>query len=83
MIGTETCECGHSWWEHHWSAEYDAADGCMECRCMLYSQAGSSCYWLVELYYEMEYPNSHQAMPCIESWIGEEIRYERARTKGK
>jgi len=78
------CECGHSWWEHHWNSKYTAADMCMTCCCSLFSKAGGSCYWLVRLYYDLEYPHTHNAIPAIESWIGDEIRYERQqRTRAK
>ena len=77
----QICECGHSWWEHHWNAEYNAADGCMNCLCMMYSQVGTSSYWIVKLFYDMMYPERNTTTPCIESWIGDEVRDERKRTK--
>lgn len=75
------CECGHSLLEHHWSAKHDASDSCMNCGCPMYSLVGTSSYWIVKLYYEMQYPERTGTMPCVESWIGHEVRDERKRAK--
>jgi len=70
------CECGHSWWKHHWDIHHGCADRCMDCQCKTYSKMGTSCYWLVRLYYNLEHPHTHKAIPNMRSWIGDEIRYE-------
>ena len=78
-----TCECGHSWWEHHWSMKHTSAAMCMNCVCQLYSERGSSCFWMVKLYYKfitIFQPNDYLAKKQIELWIGDEVRHERERT---
>jgi len=75
------CECGHSWWDHHWDSTYEIANDCMTCMCQTYSETGTSCYWVVELLYEMEKELGYRSDQHITTWIGDDIRYEREKRK--